>query len=182
MCLNTSTQIDTSNHSFLIDARLLLAMSGSAQSVFVGSNQIEASEEKLYLARQRNTDREQGERNKQGQRNKTLMLAACALGYVENTKERCRKHREIYLGTQLENCRCTHTHILSLMTDSRHNTPERDNKSVMCPVFETAVTLSSAGCHTLCVPSGGSRAPSCSLRDQAKIRSSLFHFRVTGGQ
>ena len=41
---------------------------------------------------------------------KTLILAACALGYVENTEERCRKHREIYLGTQLVNCRCTHTH------------------------------------------------------------------------
>ena len=38
----TSTK---SNHSFLIDACLVLAMSGSAQSVF-GSNQIEVSEEK----------------------------------------------------------------------------------------------------------------------------------------
>ena len=40
----------------------------------------------------------------------------------------------------------THTppppHILSLMTDSRHSTPERGNKSVMCTVFETVVTLS----------------------------------------
>ena len=75
-----------------------------------------------------------------------------------------------------------HTHILSLMTDSRHNTPGRGNKSVLCPVFETAVTLSSAGCHTLWAPSRGPHAPSCSLRDQAKIRSSLFHFRVTRGQ
>ena len=49
-------------------------------------------------------------RNKQVERKKTLILAACALGYVENTEERCRKHREIYLGTQLVNCRCTHTH------------------------------------------------------------------------
>ena len=106
---------------------------------------------------------EQGKRNKQVEREKTLILAACALGYVENTEESCRKHREIYLGTQLVNCRCTHTHthphILSLMTDSRHSTPERGNKSVMCPVFETAVTLSSAGCYTLCAPSWGPRAP-----------------------
>ena len=77
----------------LIDARLVLAVCGSAQSVFVGSNQIEASEEKLYLARQRYTDREQGERNMQGERNKTLILTACALGHVENTEERCRKRR-----------------------------------------------------------------------------------------
>ena len=88
----------------------MLAVSGSAQWVFVGSNQIEALEEKLYLARRRYTDQEQGKRNKQGEKNKTLILAACALGHVENTKERCRKRREIYLGTQLENCRCSHTH------------------------------------------------------------------------
>ena len=45
------------------------------------------------------------------------------------------------------------------------------------------MTLLSAGCHTLCcAPSRGPRAPSCSLRDQAKNRSSLFHFKVTGGQ
>ena len=92
----------------------------------------------------------------------------------------------LYLGTQLVNCQCTHTHphthILSLMTDSRHSTPERGHKSVMCPAFETAVTLSSGGCHTLCAPSRGPCAPSCSLRDQAKNRSSLFHFKVTGGQ
>ena len=85
--------------------------------------------------------------NKQVERKKTLILAAYALGYVENTEERCRKHREIYLGTQLENCRCTHTHILSLMTDSRHSTPERGNKSVMCPVFQTAVPLLMAATH-----------------------------------
>ena len=58
----------------------------------------------------------------------------------------------------------------------------KDQQSVMCTVFETVVTLSSAGCHTLCAPSRGPRAPSCSLRDQAKNRSSLFHFKVTGGQ
>ena len=53
MSPNTSSQPNTtSNHSFLIDARLVLAVSGSAQSVFVGSNQIEASEEKLYMATQ----------------------------------------------------------------------------------------------------------------------------------
>ena len=46
------------------------------------------------------------ERNKQGERNKTLILAVCALGHVENTKESCRKCREIYLGIRLENCRC----------------------------------------------------------------------------
>ena len=91
-------------------------MSGSTQPVFISSNQIEALEEKLYLARRRFTDREQGERNKQGarnkqgERNKTLILAACALGHVENAEERCRKRREIYLGTRLENCQCTHTH------------------------------------------------------------------------
>ena len=108
---------------------------------------------------------EQGKRNKQVERKKTLILAACVLGYVENTEERCRKHREIYLGTQLVNCRCTHTHththtyILSLMTDSRHSTPERGSKNVMCTVFDTAVTLLSAGCHTLCALSRGPRAP-----------------------
>ena len=106
---------------------MVLAVSGSAQSVSVGSNQIEAfriinpmiedtqkaSEEKQYFARRRYTDREQGERNK------TLILTAFALGHVENTEERCRKRREINLGTRLENCWCTHTHtILSLMTDS----------------------------------------------------------------
>ena len=173
---------------------MVLAVSGSAHSVFVGSNQIEASEEKQHLARWRYTGQEQGKRNKQGARNKTLILAACALGHVENTEERCRKRWEIYLGTRLENCWCTHTHkhthththththILSLITDSRHNTPERGSKSVLCPVFETAVTLSSAVCHTLCMPSRVLHAPSCSLGDQAKVRSSLFHFKVTGGQ
>ena len=35
------------------------------------------------------------ERNKQGERNKALILAACALGHVENTEERCRKRSEI---------------------------------------------------------------------------------------
>ena len=87
---------------------------------------------------------EQGKRNKQGGRKKILILATCALGYVENTEERCRKHREIYLGTQLELKTVgahTHTHILSLMTDSVHSTPERGSKSVMCTVFETAVTV-----------------------------------------
>ena len=72
----------------------------------------------------------------------------------------------------------THTHILSLMTDSRHSTPERGNKSVVCPVFETAVTLSSAGYHTLCAPSRGPRAPSYSLRDQVQFQSSFFNHTV----
>ena len=42
-------------------------------------------------------------RNKQGERNRTLILAACALGHVENTEERCRKRSKIYFGTRLEN-------------------------------------------------------------------------------
>ena len=89
---NTSSQTpQATTHS-----RLVLAVSGSAQSVFVGSNQIEASEEKLYFARRRYTDREQGERNTQGERSKTLILAACALGHVENTEERCRKRRDLF--------------------------------------------------------------------------------------
>ena len=54
------------------------------------------------------------------------------------------------------------------MTDSRHSTPERGNKSVLCPVFETAVTLSSAGCHTLCASSRGPRSP-CEIKQKLVI-------------
>ena len=82
---NTSSQTHTtSNHSSLIDVRLVLVRQCS---VFVGSNQTEASEEKLYLARQRYADQEQGKRNK-----------------------RCRKRRDIYFGNPAWNCQCTHTH------------------------------------------------------------------------
>ena len=39
---------------------------------------------------------EQGKRNKQGERKETLILAACALVYIENTEERCRKQRNLF--------------------------------------------------------------------------------------
>ena len=95
---------------------------------------------------------------------------------------RAHTHTHTHTYTHIHTHTRAHARFLSLMTDSRHNTPETGNKSVLCPVFETAVTLSSAVCHTLCAPSRGPRTPSCSLRDQAKIGSSLFHFKVTGGQ
>ena len=59
-------------------------------------------------------------RNKQGERNKTLILAACALGHVGNTEERCRKRSEIYLGTRLENCQC-YTHKHTFITHIYHS-------------------------------------------------------------
>ena len=159
MSLNTSSQTNTtSNHSFLIDAHLVLAVSGSAQSVFVGSNQIEASEEKLYLARRWYTDREQGERNKTPfffflhvHWDTSKIPKKGAENAERSIWEPGLKTVGVYAHTRTHTHTHTHTHILSLMTDSRHNTPERGNKSVLCPVFETAVTLSSAGCHTLCM-------------------------------
>ena len=131
--MNTSTQTNTtSNHSILTDARLVPAVSGSAQSVFVGSNQIKASEEKLYLARRQYTDREQGGRNKQGERNKTLILAACALGHVENTDERCRKCREIYFWEPGLKTVGAHTHTFYHSWQIHSTTHQKGAIKVCC--------------------------------------------------
>ena len=54
------------------------------------------------------------EEKARGEEQDILTVAACALGHIENTEEKCRKRSEIYLGTRLENCRCythRHTHI-----------------------------------------------------------------------
>ena len=134
--------------------------------------QIEAPEEKRYLTRWRYTDPGETKKTCWEWQWQHIRLRARqeeqASGKGKDTDFGCmcfgirRKYRREVQKTQRNlfgNPACklsvhthTHTHILSLMTDSRHSTPERGNKSVMCPVFETAVTLSSAGCYTLCAP------------------------------
>ena len=121
---------------------------------------------------------EQGKRNKQGERNKTLILAACALGYVEKPKKRCRKHREIYLGTQLDTCWCTHTHT--------HTHTFYHSWQILGTAYQKgAIKVCWVQSSKRLWPShqlAATHCASCSLRHQAKIRSLLFHFKVTKGQ
>ena len=61
------------------------------------------------------------------------------------------------------------------MTDSGHNTPERGNKSVLCPVFETAVTLISWLPHTVhCVCAAGRAA--CEIKYKFGHHFSITQF------
>ena len=91
------------------------AVSGRAQSVF-GFNQIEASEEKLYLARRQYTDWEPSERNK------THWFWLHVRWDTSKIPKKGAENAERSIWEPgLKTVGVTHTHL----TDSWHNTLER---------------------------------------------------------